>query len=112
MPPVEVSPATLARLRCHGADLPLPPNLRERARFAFRLLARLAETSVEAQGGTLLVVDALALGLVAEAVAEAEDAVRAGHPDAGELVDLARDLAREGFWLELHPPLLPEPVRA
>jgi hypothetical protein len=97
---------------CRGADLVPPADLRERARGTFRLLACLAEGSVRAHGGRLLQADALALGLVAEALVEATRAVRSGHPGAGELVDAARDMAREGFWLELHPPLLPELLRA
>jgi hypothetical protein len=97
---------------CRGADLVPPSDLREHARGTFRLLARLAEGSVRAHGGSLLQADALALGLVAEALVEATAAVHAGRPDAGELVDAARAMSREGFWLELHPPLLPELLRA
>jgi hypothetical protein len=108
---ITLDPEAIERLRCSGPDLPFPEGLGERERTTFRVLAILAERSVAANGGALLTVDSLALGLVAESVVLASDAVRRADPEAEELVQLARDLARD-FWIELRPPLLPETVRA
>ncbi len=101
----------LHRLQCPPGELVAPEELGERERRAFRLLACMAERAVAAHGSALLARDGLALGLLARAVVAAGDAVHAGHPTAGELVHMARDLGRD-FWLDLRPPFLPDLPRA